>query len=110
MYRFGFNLISSSNKSIDLDASFKLLNKESLTINFEIVPSPLLILLNIEERLSEDFLKLASVISKSELVSDEVILLKSFEIFDTLPIVKSTLDLLDLTISFMAEDVYLTQL
>ena len=50
MYRFGFNLISSSNKSIDLDASFKLLNKESLSINFEIVPAPLLILLNIEER------------------------------------------------------------
>ena len=76
-----------------------------MTINFEIVPPPLLILLNIEERSSEDFLKLASVISKSELISDEVILLKSFEIFDTLPIVKSTLDLLDLTISFMAEDV-----
>ena len=33
MYRFGFNLISSSNKSIDLDASFKLLNKESYFIN-----------------------------------------------------------------------------
>ena len=91
----GFNLISSSNKSIDFEALFKLLNNESFVINFEIVPSPLFMSFNIIERSSEDFLKLANVLSKLPLFNEEDILDKSFEILETLLMVTSTLDLFD---------------
>jgi hypothetical protein len=49
--------MSSRRRSIDLDASFKLLNYESLEINFETEPFPLLISSNKIDKFFEDSFK-----------------------------------------------------